>query len=253
MDSWPVNRTDLDAVLPASDALSRPYVPTSRRLRRASTRWSTCSSARARQQEVGGLQPAPVRLPARPSPRSQRALAPRWRTPGRGRWTASRPYREAPANAGQAGNTAYPSVESAAQEKVVGLIASSTRWPTGRLPTPTTRRTRSWWRASSPTTRSSDFANNLRSVENAYLGHPRGRGPRGARSRTSCRLENAELDTRVAGEPTGAIAALGRIPEPFRESDQGPRLGGQESRRAGAIRKARHVRKADQTCSPPGE
>lgn len=62
-----------------------------------------------------------------------------------------------------------------------------------------------------------DFANNLRSVRNAYLGGYH-LGTDGAGLDVFVASENEALDTRIRSELDAAIAAIGAIPEPFRDN-----------------------------------
>jgi putative iron-regulated protein len=157
-------------------------------------------------------------------------------------WTQSvdghPPYRDVLAKAGQAGNTAYPSVEAAAQEMVGGMIGILDEVANGKIADPYDAKDPELVESQFAYNSLSDFANNIRSVENAYLGHLPGATAKGRTLSDLVQSERPELDTLVRQQLTEAIAAIGRIPEPFRESIKDPASADKIEAAQDAIRKA---------------
>ncbi len=157
-------------------------------------------------------------------------------------WTQSvdghPPYRDVLANAGQAGNSAYPSVEAAAQEMVGGMIGILDEVANGKIADPYDAKDPELVESQFANNSLTDFANNLRSVQNAYLGHLPGELPHGRTLSDLMQSEKPEVDTLIRQELTDAIEAIGRIPEPFRDSIKDPAMAGTIEAAQNAIRKA---------------
>jgi putative iron-regulated protein len=155
------------------------------------------------------------------------------------------PYRNVLAGAGDSGNTAYPSVESAAQEMVGGMISILDEVANGKIADPYDAKDPELVESQFAYNSLSDFSNNLRSVENAYLGRLPGAAPSEHTLSDLVKSEQPELDTRVRAELTAAIEALGRIPEPFRDSIKDPSAADEIEAAQAAIRKAQATFETD--------
>jgi putative iron-regulated protein len=237
MDSWPVNRSDLDAVLASSDAFTADYV---RNLQETQKGFHTIEYLLFGDGRTKKVEDFTQRqfdyLKAIVSEQKGIgiALANSWTQTVDGR----APYRDTLANAGQAGNSAYPSVASAAQEMVVGMSGILDEVANGKIADPYDAKDPQLVESQFAYNSLSDFSNNIRSVENAYKGTLPGVAPKGRSLSDFVRAENAELDTRFRAELTEAIAALGRIPEPFRESIKDPASADEIEAAQAAILKA---------------
>jgi len=124
--------------------------------------------------------------------------------------------------AGSADSVLYPSKQSAAEEIVRGAIGILDEVANGKIADPfdeqDTKLVESQFSFNSLT----DFTNNVRSVQNAYLGAVPDAGTSGVGLTAFVADVDADLDARLKGELTAALAALGEIPEPFRDAITDP-------------------------------
>ncbi|HYH99256.1 imelysin family protein [Hyalangium sp.] len=236
LDSWPVNRSDLDAVLASSDAFTPQYVGSLQETQKGfhTVEYLLFGEGRTKkvedfnQRQFDYLKAISSELKGIGA-----ALAKAWTQSVEGR----PPYRDVLAGAGQQGNSAYPSVESAAQELVGGMINILDEVANGKIADPYDAKDPELVESQFAYNSLSDFANNLRSVENVYLGRMPGATPRGRTLSDLVKSEKPEVDTRVRQELTAAIEALGRIPEPFRSSISDPNAADEIEAAQEAIRK----------------
>lgn len=125
-------------------------------------------------------------------------------------------YRDEYVNAGLAGSR-YVSQEQAVQEIVEGIIVIADEVGTGKLAGPygtkNVLEVESWYSWNSLI----DFENNILSIQNSYTGGSKF-GSNGTGLDTFIAEKNAALDTRVKAEINAAIAAIQAIPSPFRNS-----------------------------------
>ncbi len=125
------------------------------------------------------------------------------------------PYRDLFATAGEAGNQAYPSLGAAAQEIVQGMSGICDEVANGKIADP--------YDAHDPFLEESqfshnsliDFQNNMRSVQNAYLGSVPDAGTSGRGLTAWVMVKAPALDAQIKAEITAAIAAIAAIPGPF--------------------------------------
>lgn len=213
LDTWPLNETDLKAVLDSSDVLTASYVanlPDSQKgfhsleyllYGRSGTR--TASEITAREFEY-------LKAISGDFVNQTRRLATSWTAGGDGLGA----YRDIFATAGS-GNAAYPSLSSAAQEIVSGMAGICDEVANGKIADP--------FDAKDPLLEESqfshnslfDFQDNMRSVENAYLGRVTLAGTSGRGLTVWVAAQDPALDVRIKAEITAAIAAIGAIPAPF--------------------------------------
>jgi putative iron-regulated protein len=214
LDTWPVNKTDLDTVLAGSSTLTPSFVEsldtalqgfhTAEYLLFGEDNAKTAADFTAR--ELDYLEAAATVMADVAAD-----LA--------GAWTGgATPYGDVFRTAGEPGNGAYPSREAAAQEILGGIAGILDEVANGKIADPfdqqDTRLVESQFSFNSLT----DFTNNLKSAEDAYLG----RGPDGATDGTGIDAYVAEadpdLDTRVKDGFAAAFTALAAVPEPFRDA-----------------------------------
>ncbi|QSQ27824.1 peptidase M75 [Pyxidicoccus parkwayensis] len=216
LDSWPVNRTDLDAVLASSDALTAEYV---RNLQETQKGFHTVEYLLFGE---GGAKTAD-QFTARQF-EYLTAITNELKSVGAalaGAWTQTvdgrAPYRDTLANAGQSGNTAYPSVQAAAQEMVGGIINILDEVANGKIADPYDAKDPNLVESQFAYNSLSDFTNNLRSVENVYQGHTAETAAKGQTLRDVVGA-GTDLDNTITSQIKAAIDALAKIPEPFRDS-----------------------------------
>ncbi|MCB9507170.1 MAG: peptidase M75 [Myxococcales bacterium] len=221
LDSWPVNRTDLEAVLAASDAFSADYVAglqetqkgfhTIEYLLFGVDRMQTAADLDARELEY-------VAAIADELAAVADALHSSWVDTVDGR----APYRSVIATAGDDANTAYPSLTAAAQEILTGMIGICDEVANGKIADPYDSHDPTLVESQFSFNSISDFQDNLRSVQNAYTGDVPLAGTTGRGLTDYVAGLDPALDTRLRAELDAAIAAIGAIPDPFRNAISDP-------------------------------
>lgn len=214
MDSWPVNHTDLDAVLATDEAFSAALIAnlqetqkgfhTAEYLIFGVERTKTAADLTARELEYL------VAITAELAQVSD-ALAASWTTSVDGR----PPYRDLLATAGTDDNSAYPSLAAAAQEILDGMIGICDEVANGKIADPWDAGDANLVESQFALNSIADFQDNLRSVDNAYTGAVPAAGTSGRGLGSWIAEQDAELDARVRSEIAEAITAIGNIPPPF--------------------------------------
>jgi uncharacterized iron-regulated protein len=214
MDSWPVNRTDLDAVLASGNALTQAYVSALPEEQKGFHTleyllWgdnSDKTAAALTPRELEYMKALASELTSVTS-----ALASSWTTGVNG----APAYRTVFTNAGM-GSTAYPSLGSAAQEILVGMSGICDEVANGKIADPYDARDPQKVESQFSFNSLLDFADNLRGVLNAYTGDAAAAGTMGRGLSDYIAGIDPALDTRFRAEIADAIAAIGAIPPPFR-------------------------------------
>ena len=214
MDSWPVDRTDLEAVLASSDALTATYIRNLPETQKGfhAIEYLLFGEARDRDaddldaRELAYLTGLTLELTAVTA-----ALEASWTT-------GAPPYRDVFTTAGAAGNTAYPSLDAAAQEILVGMSGICDEVANGKIADPYDAHDPNLVESQYSYNSRLDFADNLRSVENAYTGDVPAAGTTGRGLDEVVRAVDPALDTRLRAELADAIAKIQAIPDPFRDA-----------------------------------
>lgn len=220
LDSWPVSRTDVDAVLASDDALTAEYVGTLRETQKGFHTVEYLLFGEDAATTAEALTPRRLEYLT--------ALTAELKSLGAaltGTWTQAAegqpPYRDTLAGAGQSGNTAYPSVQSAAREMVSGIVRVLGEVADEKLAAPYDAKDPDLVESRFADNTVSDCANNLRGVESVYLGHLQDARAQGQTLRDVIGV-GTDRDARIRGELAQALTALGRIPEPFRDAILAP-------------------------------
>ena len=126
------------------------------------------------------------------------------------------PYAEEFKNAGKAGSR-YLSQTGAVEEIIQGMIDIAAEVGNQKIAGPVKSQNvldvESWFSWNSLT----DFTNNVRSIENAYINGYNGSTP-GTSLSAFVKAANPTIDTKVKTKIAAAIAAINNIPAPFRNS-----------------------------------
>jgi uncharacterized iron-regulated protein len=150
-------------------------------------------------------------------------------------WTVSYmdgdPYAEVFRSAGQ-GSRAYPSLESAAEEIVQGMIGICNEVANGKIATPVEEQRPDLIESHFSYNSLVDFQNNIRSVQNAYLGDDPAAGAAGlCEGDPACQGKGLNefvasidpaIDAELQAEIIAAIDAIGAIRAPFEEAITDP-------------------------------
>ena len=211
LDSWPVNRTDLDAVLGSNEALDIPFVSalddtlhgfhTIEYLIFGAENNKTAADLTTRETEY--LVSTTSLLHTHVN-----TLANAWRPSGDNFVN----------DFGKAGNgsASYPSESSALQELVNGMIAIVDEVGNGKIADPFSQTNTELVESQFSFNSLLDFENNIRGVENLYLGRYLQQDGPGLNDLV--RRNNTELDAQIRQKLDAAINAIQAIPFPFRDS-----------------------------------
>ncbi|MCK6536731.1 MAG: peptidase M75 [Polyangiaceae bacterium] len=209
LDSWPVNRTDLDGVLASKDQLTPSYVknldPTLRGFHTAEyliyglDSKKPASALTARELDyfsavTGNMASVADELVAS--------------------WTGSPDgYAQVLKTAGS--NSVYPSRQSAAEEIVRGMIGIADEVANGKIADPVEQKDPNLVESQFSFNSLFDFSDNIRSIQNAYTGDNPDAGTAGVGLDEWIAEKDPALDQRVKQEIADSIAAIDAIPAPF--------------------------------------
>ena len=217
MDSWPLNRDDLEAVLASDDVLDQAYI---RDLPETQKGFHTVEYLLWGQEGT--------KLPEDITDREAEYLIALSEelvlitTDLSTSWTdgvdGQAAYREVFTTAGDEGNDFYPSIGSAAQEILDGMAGICNEVANGKIADPFDRRDPNLVESQYSFNSLFDFQDNIRSVLNAYTGDFELGGTQGVGLDEWVAERDPDLDARFKAEVQDAIDAIGAIPEPFREA-----------------------------------
>ena len=210
LDSWPVNRTDLDGVLASDNDLTTAYVNSlDGTLKGFHTieyllfdEGGSKTAADFTEREFAYLIATTQDLKA-----TTEALHTSWISSGGN-------FGQKVRNAGS-GSDAYPSAQSAVQEMVGGMIGICDEVANGKIADPFVEQDTRLVESQFSFNSIADFQNNLRSVLHVYTGDYAGSG---AGLDEFIRQADADLDQRLKEEIQTAINEIGRIQYPFRDA-----------------------------------
>ena len=211
LDSWPVNRTDLDGVLASDNDLTTAYVNSlDGTLKGFHTieyllfdEGGSKTAADFTEREFAYLIATTQDLQATAS-----ALHNSWISSGGN-------FGQKVRNAGN-GSDAYPSAQSAVQEMVNGMIGICDEVANGKIADPFVEQDTRLVESQFSFNSIADFQNNLRSVQHVYTGDYADAD--GAGLDNFIRQADADLDQRLKREIQTAIDEIGRIQQPFRDA-----------------------------------
>jgi predicted lipoprotein len=214
LDSWPVNTTDLDAVLASDDELTAAFVAgldetqkgfhTIEYLIYGEDGDKPASALTARELAyLAALGDEAAHVTG------QLALA----------WTdgieGQGPYRDTIATAGEDGNTAYPSRLAAAQQMLDGMSGICDEVANGKIADPYDAHDPNLVESQFSFNSLIDFADNLTSVRNVWVGESAVAGTSGRGLRAYVLEADPALAARVDGEIAAALDALAAVPHLF--------------------------------------
>jgi putative iron-regulated protein len=212
IDSWPVNVADLDAVLASSAVLTKAYIDgldgtlkgfhTIEYLLFGAGNGKTAADLTSREREY--LLAVTESLQG-----SVSQLRQAWDPAGQN-------FSATVATAGEAGNTIYASQSAAMQEIVNGMVAICDEVGNAKISDPFDQQDRALEESQFSDNSNADFADNIRSVQNLYLGEYRSGSGTGVRALVLAR--NPGADATIQGDITAAIAAIEAMTPNFGEA-----------------------------------
>lgn len=216
LDTWPLNRTDLSAVLTGTDPLTPSYVANLPDSQKGfhTIEYLLFGDSGARTPDSFTPRERDYLVAIAADFESQTArLAASWTT-GAGGLMA---YRDLFVSAGP-GNAAYPSLTAAAQELVSGMAGICDEVANGKIAGPFDAKDPQLEESQFSHNSLLDFQDNIRSVENAYLGRVPAAGTSGRGLSAWVAERDPALDARLKAEIAAAIAAIGQIPGRFSDA-----------------------------------
>jgi len=214
MDTWPVDRTDLDAVIASSDALTPAYIHNLPETQKGFHTAEYLLFGLNNDQVITELSPRELEYLTGITLELVDVTGLLETS-----WTEGTPsYRDVFATAGQDGNNAYPSLTSAAQEILIGMAGICDEVANGKIADPYDAHDPNLVESQFSFNSQDDFANNLRSVLNAYTGDVSDASSVGRGLDEVVKLTYPGLDLRFRNEIQAAIDAINAIPRPFRDA-----------------------------------
>lgn len=215
IDSWPLNKTDLDGVLASANPLDATFIATLANNQKgfhtveylifgeSGTRAPSEITAREFEYLAGS---------AKNVEDVAVALEASWAVGVEGKPA----YRGVFVAAGDAGNTIYPSLSAAGQELVQGMIGICDEVAEGKIATPFDAQNENLVESQFSFNSLQDFSDNMRGVESVYNGALQGQTAAAGLS-ISSRIAGVDpaLDAKVKLEISDSIAKILLIPSPF--------------------------------------
>lgn len=214
IDSWPVNQADLDGVLKSAAELDKAYIDAQEGTLKGFHTMEYLLFGSGSPKAAAAFTDRELAYLAAVTQSFQGAVAElraAWE-PGQGA------YVKALAGAGE-GSAAYASQKGALQELVNGMIGICDEVATGKINDPFSQGDRGLEESRFSDNSNQDFADNIRSVENLYLGRY-GTGSGEGISAFVARSK-PEVDARLKAEIVAAIAAIGEMTPTFGEAITG--------------------------------
>lgn len=209
LDSWPVNQPDLDNVLNSSNALTKAYIDQQAGTLKGSHTLEYLLFGTDGSKQISNFttrQYEYLRACAESYNGDAQRLYNGW-------LSTSGNYGAHLVDAGKAGNLYYPSQKSALQELLNGMITIADEVANGKIQDPFIQSNLTLEESRFSANSKADFANNIRSIQNAYTGKYRNTAGEGLSKVVADK--NAALNTRVLQEIQDAITAIESIQGTF--------------------------------------
>ena len=210
LDSWPVNRVDLDGVLGSGQALTAASIDALEDTLKGFHTIEYLLFREGNQRKAEDISPRELEylVATTENLKSKTAqLASAWAASGEN-------YAGEVANAGDT-STIYKSQKDAMQEMVNGMIVIADEVANGKISDPFNEKDTTLVESQFSFNSISDFQDNIRGIQNVYMGKftTDGQG-----LNEFVNGKDADLDARFQTEVQTAIDTIGAIPDPFRDS-----------------------------------
>ncbi|MCB0527395.1 MAG: hypothetical protein KDC61_01560 [Saprospiraceae bacterium] len=209
IDSWPVNQADLDAVLNSSDVLTKSYLDGQEGTLKGFHTLEYLLFGPNGNKQVGDFTPRQFEYLVACAQSLQGACEAL-----RDNWTGGQVnFGQVFRTAGQNSNVVYPSQKSALQEIVNGLITIADEVANGKINEPFSQEDLTLEESRFSANSKADFADNIRSIRNIYLGDYPAAEDKGLY--LVIEAKNPALDTKVRQQIDEAIQAIEAIEGTF--------------------------------------
>lgn len=211
LDSWPVNVEDLNAVLAGGQQLTKDYIDALEGTVKGfhTIEWLIFGENGNKQVgEMSDRQFEYLHACAQSLKGSTAQLYNEWKTDGNN-------FANTVKSAGQSGNTTYPSQKSALLEFNNGIITIADEVGNGKIDEPFSTQNLLYEESRFSANSKADFADNMRSIQNIYLG---GLGSEGAGLSSIVKSKDAALDAEIRDAIQASISAIENIPGTFSDA-----------------------------------
>ncbi len=131
-------------------------------------------------------------------------------------------YREVLATAGTNNNSAYPTQQAAVEEIIQGMLGCLDEVANEKIGKPLETKDDLTFESRFSHNSLNDFKDNLKSVENAYLGQIAGTGTQSNSISALVAQKNPELDQKIKQELKAALEAVNAVPNPIETTIKNP-------------------------------
>jgi putative iron-regulated protein len=229
-DSWPIDQTDLTAILASGDQITPGYVERLRGSTKGFHLIEYLLFGEDSRKLATGFSPRELTFLQHLGTdfaQVAHSMAASWTT-----GSADKPaYRQILVTAGAADNHAYPTLAAAAEEMIGGMVDSLTEVADKKLGEPVEKKDPRLAESRFSLNTLADIQSNLQGSENVYLGRFAGAPAQSGLSSFVAKRQ-PEIDAKVKQQFQAARSALAKIPQPFETAILEPQA-------AGAIQAAR--------------
>ncbi len=221
LDDWPVNETDVQAVINSNDKLTPEYIANLQTTQKGFHTMEILLFGTNNNKKADDFSPrelAYLKALATAFDGTANSLLESWQKGVQG----NPPYREVLVTAGNENNQAYLTVTAALEEIVQGVLGCLDEVANEKIGEPLATKKTDGLESRFSHTSLQDFKNNLLSVQNAYLGTVPAAGTSGKSLRDLVAGADPELDKQIKMEMEGAIAAVDAIPAPIETNITSP-------------------------------
>jgi len=221
LDDWPVNETDVIAVINSQDEINVEFV---KKLQTTQKGFHTIeyllfgldhqkTAQDFSERELKLLQNLTVAFNE-----SANNLTKSWAEGVNG----NPAYREVLATAGTNNNPAYPTAQAAVEEIIQGMLSCLDEVANEKIGKPLETKDHLTFESRFSQNSLNDFKDNLKSVENAYLGQISGTETQSNSISALVAQKNPELDQKIKQELKAAIESINAVPNPIETTIKNP-------------------------------
>lgn len=217
LDDWPVNETDVNAILNSNDELTPEYIEQLQTTQKGFHTIELLLFGLENNKTVDDFDERELtllKLLTIAFHQTAQDLVQSWVVGIEG----NPAYQEVLATAGSSDNPAYPTVDAAVTEIVQGIIGCLDEVANEKIGVPLQDQTTDDLESRFSHTSLNDFKNNLLSVRNAYLGEVPEAGTQGSSLSDVVAAMQPDLDQKVKQQLEDAINAVNAIPSPIEQN-----------------------------------
>jgi putative iron-regulated protein len=222
LDTWPINETDLKAILKSDDKLTVNSVEKLKETEKGFHVMEYLLFGADRNRQAKDLTPRELQLlTLLGSNFAENAsnLAQAWSKGVEGKPA----YRNVLSTAGTSGNTAYPTVQAGAAQIIEGMLGSLGEVADEKIGKALEKKDSKLAESRFSFNTLTDIKHNVIGSQNAYLGQFLEAKTTGLGISSYVAQVNPALDQKVKQQFEAALAALGKVPEPFEKSISDPK------------------------------